>query len=273
MKNHPSKPHRKPSYRLYDRNGTLTNFEQVVQELRGSDVVLFGELHHSAVIHWLQCEMTRDLFGATEGKLVLGAEMFEADNQLILDEYLAGQIKHEHLVGEAKIWTNYEPDYRALVEFAKEHSLRFIATNIPKRYANLVAREGVDALAGLGEEARRTMAPLPITVDFETPGYREMAEIRLQHPMGMKAENFVAAQAVKDATMAHFILQNLREESLFLHYNGDYHSRSYGGIYWYLRHSDPELRVRVIASSESENLEFQETDRGAGDYILVVKKQ
>ena len=43
---------------------------------------------------------------------MFGAEMLEADNQLIVDEYLAGLIEHEHLVNEAKVWENYETDYR-----------------------------------------------------------------------------------------------------------------------------------------------------------------
>ncbi len=270
MKISPSQPSAGQSYRLFDRNGAPVDCEQVVQAWKRADVVLFGELHHSAVIHGLQYEMTRNLFEATHGKLVLGAEMFEADNQLILDEYLAGLIKHEHLVNEAKIWGNYEPDYRPLLEFAKEHALRFIATNIPKRYANLVARKGLDALVSLSDDAKHNMAPLPITVDPGTPSYREMAEIRLQHPMPMKAENFVAAQAVKDATMAHFILKNLRENGLFLHYNGDYHSRYYGGIYWYLKKLSPDLRVLTLASSEGATLDFSETHRGAGDYLLMV---
>ncbi len=39
---------------------------------------------------------------------MLGAEMLEADNQLIVDEYLAGLIEHEHLAKEAKVWDNYD---------------------------------------------------------------------------------------------------------------------------------------------------------------------
>ncbi len=267
----PPQPHGKTSYRLYEQDGTPTDYESMVARLTQADVVLFGELHHHGVIHLLQYELTRSLFDATEGRLALGAEMFEADNQLIVDEYLAGQIKHDHLVSEAKVWSNYEPDYRPLVEFAREHGLRFIATNIPKRYANLVAREGLEALGRLSVEARRTMAPLPIHVDLETPGYREMTGIRQMHPMRLKAENFVAAQAVKDATMAHFILQNLPQEGLFLHYNGDYHCRHYGGIYWYLKKSSPALKVMTIASSEGKSLDLNDTDQGAADYLLKVK--
>jgi uncharacterized iron-regulated protein len=125
-----------------------------------SDIILFGEIHEHPLVHWLQLELTRDLFEIRKGDMMLGAEMLEADNQLIVDEYLASLIGHEHLVKEAKVWDNYDTDYRPLVDVAKEHGLRFIATNIPRRYAALVAREGMKALERLSDEAKRSIAPL-----------------------------------------------------------------------------------------------------------------
>ena len=171
---------------------------------------------------------------------------------------------------EAKVWGNYETDYRSLVEFAKKHDLLFIASNIPRRYASLVAREGVQSLESLSEAAKRFIAPLPIEVDMATPGYREMINISMSHGMSQKPENFVAAQAIKDATMAYFILKHFNAGSLFLHFNGDYHSRAYGGIFWYIKKSRPELRVVVVSSVESASLTFQEEYEGLGDYVLVI---
>jgi uncharacterized iron-regulated protein len=259
-----------PAYQFYDHEGEEIIYNHVLDQLTEADVVLFGEQHDHAVVHLLQYEMTRDLFRTRNGNLILGAEMFEADNQLILNEYLSGIIKHEHLVTEAKIWDNYDTDYRPLVEFAKEHGLRFIATNIPRRYANLVARKGTEALESLSEEAKRYMAPLPIKVDLATPGYRDMIEVGIGHGAHMNAENFVAAQAVKDATMAHFIMRYFVKGNLFIHYHGDYHSKNYGGIYWYLKQSVPELHVLTISSVENQDLEFKEEYKGLGDYVLLV---
>jgi uncharacterized iron-regulated protein len=233
-------------------------------------VLLFGELHGYPLVHRLQLEMTKDLFDIRKGNLVLGAEMFEADDQLVLDEYLADLIKPEHLAQESKVWDNYETDYRPLVDFAREHGLRFIATNIPRRYANLVARKGTRALELLSDDAKRSIAPLPIVVDLSTPGYREMMEMGAAHGMQMNPENFVAAQAVKDATMAYFIMRNRQEKKLFIHYHGDYHSKNYGGIYWYLERNNPGLVSRTISSVSSETMDFDRHDQGRADYILVV---
>lgn len=262
------RPAGRAPYQFYDRTGTHKTDKEVISHLSRADVVLFGELHNDPVIHQLQYDMTRGFFEHRDGRLVLGAEMFEADNQIVLDEYLAGLIKHEHLVREAKVWGNYEPDYRPLVEFAREHQLPFIATNIPRRYANLVAREGIEALEKLSEQGKQSIAPLPIQVDMATPGYREM--MGMGHGMGATSHNFVSAQAVKDATMAYFILRNREENSLFVHFNGDYHSRSYGGIYWYLKGATAQIQVQTITTVESETGRFEEAHGDLGDVVLLV---
>ncbi len=254
----------------YDKSGNEIPCADLPELLAEVDVVLFGELHSNPQIHRLQQKIARELFRLRQRDLILGAEMFEADDQLILDEYLADLILHKHLMAEAKVWGGYESDYRPLVDFAKENRLPFIATNIPRRYANLVARQGLEALEQLSAEARRWIAPLPIRVDLATPGYQELLGMNAGHGMRMEPSNFVAAQAVKDATMAHFILSNLARGGLFIHFNGDYHSRRYGGIYWYLKQANKDLKILTIASVAGEPLAFREECRELGDFVLMV---
>ena len=57
----------------------------MMKDLEEADIIFFGELHTDPIGHWLQIEMTRELFDLKQGDLMLGAEMFESDNQLILD--------------------------------------------------------------------------------------------------------------------------------------------------------------------------------------------
>ncbi|MDZ7775007.1 MAG: ChaN family lipoprotein [Bacteroidales bacterium] len=79
----------------------------MLRKIADADVVFFGELHNNPVAHWLQLEVTRDLYQEKNGNLVLGAEMFEADNQLIIDEYLEGTIRQKDFEKEARLWSNY----------------------------------------------------------------------------------------------------------------------------------------------------------------------
>jgi uncharacterized iron-regulated protein len=263
-------PRDKPVYGLYEGDGREIAYREMLDRCVRTDVVLFGEIHEHPVVHRLELELARDLVEIKKGDLVLGAEMLEADNQLIVDEYLAGHIEHEHLVNEAKVWENYGTDYHPLVDVAREHGLRFIATNIPRRYANLVARQGMTALARLSDEAKRSIAPLPITIDLSTPGYGQVMEIGMAHGAHMDAQNFVAAQAVKDATMAYFILKNRGPKDLFVHYNGDYHSKNRGGIYWYLKLYDPGITVLTISSVSRDTPRFDDACKDLADIVLVV---
>ena len=82
---------------------------------------------------------------------MLGAEMLEADNQVVLDEYLLAFSREKDFVKEAKIWPNHKTDYRPLLRFAKENDLHFAATNIPRSFANMAYRFRVDTLAYLPE--------------------------------------------------------------------------------------------------------------------------
>jgi len=258
----------KPAYRLFDRSGAETRYGTMLDHLAISAVVLFGELHIDPIVHWLQFEVTKDLFSRVRERLIVGAEMFEADDQIIIDEYMAGTIGHDNLTAEAKVWDNYETDYRPIVEFAHNHGIPFIATNIPRRYARLVSRSGLGALEELSEQAKQWIASLPIPLDLKSATYRDLLELGTAH--GMDAENFLAAQAIKDATMAYFILSNHSPEKLFIHLNGEYHSRRYGGIFWYLKQAQPDLAIVTITSVEGKTLDFLDDYRDVADYTLVI---
>jgi len=222
----------KSAYELFNSEGKQIKYKALLKNALESDIVLFGEMHNNPICHWLQLELTSDIFEKKGELLVMGAEMFETDNQLILDEYLNELIKTKNFENEAKLWPNYKTDYKPLVEFAKENNLDFIATNIPRRYAAVVHKKGFEGLDSLNQEARVLIAPLPIKYDPEVNCYKNM--LKMMGGMGHANANLPKAQAIKDATMSHFILENLSEGTLFVHYNGTYHSNDFEGIVWYL---------------------------------------
>ena len=110
----------KEAYRLFREDGKKVKYEKMVEAAAEADIVLFGEYHTNPISHWLQLELSRDLHELKGKGLILGAEMFEADNQLILDEYLAGHITEEKFEEEARLWNNYHTDYKPLFLLAKE---------------------------------------------------------------------------------------------------------------------------------------------------------
>lgn len=260
------------TYQIYNKSGDTTSFNPMIKELAAYDVVLFGEYHDHPVIHWLELKTTEALY-AKNTNLTLGAEMFETDNQLILDEYLQEKISERNYEEEMRLWDNYNTDYKPLVGFAKSHQLRFIATNAPRRYASAVASFGIDTLNTYSDQAKTYLAELPVKVDTLTPGYSEMLHMMGgAHGAHSKSLNFLEAQALKDATMAEQIAENLSTEGIFLHFNGDYHSKEYGGIYWYLNHLKPDLKIAVISVQQTlnEELSLEPGTADAGHFVIVV---
>ncbi len=262
----------RPAYRLFDKNGKSSSYKELINEAADADIVFFGELHDNPICHWLEYEITADLYAAKGKNLMLGAEMFEADNQLIVNEYLAGLIKEKNFEAEARLWPNYKTDYKRLLNFARDSSLAFIATNIPRRYASMVNKGGFEVLSTLDKNALQFMAPLPVQYDSTLACYADMAKMMGDSPSHVTA-NLTRAQALKDATMAFFILQNFKKGKTFLHYNGSYHSDRFQSIIWYLQQADPKLKIVTISSVEQDDLDdLKKESEGLASFIIAISE-
>lgn len=255
----------KKAYQLFDKKGRKVSFEKVVKAGLKTEVVLFGEFHDNPICHWLELELTKEI--AAKKQVVLGAEMIEADNQIQLNEYLSGKITQKQLDSTARLWSNYKTDYKPIVDLAKAKKIPFIATNIPRRYASMVHKKGFESLESLTEEEKSWIAPQPISYNKDLPGYTKMMTMMGEHT----SPNMPKAQASKDATMAYFIVKNLQSNSVFIHYNGSFHSDNFDGINWYLRKYQPSVKIVTISTVEQSQLKKLEKEHySKADFILVV---
>ncbi len=255
----------KPAYILYNANGKKVKYAKMINAIATQDVLFIGELHNNAISHWMELEITKD--SKEKKPLVLGAEMFEQDNQQALNSYLEGKLSAKGLDSAARLWKNYNTDYAPLVDFAKENKIPFVATNIPRRYAALVNKGGFEALDTLSSTTKLWMAPLPMAFDSTLPGYTKMKTMMGGHG----SSNTVKAQASKDATMAYFILQHLAAGSLFIHYNGSFHSENHDGIIWYLKKAKPELKIITVTTVTQKDIKHLEAEnKNKADYIICV---
>lgn len=259
------------AYKLYDGKGNEIQFKDIVELVSNADIVLFGELHNNPISHWMKYELIDHV--SEDHDVILGAEMFEADDQEHLTRYLEGEINIKQLDSLARLWPNYYTDYAGIVELAKTKNIDFIATNIPRSFARLVNRFGFEALDTLSKEDKKFIAPLPIEYDPDLPGYRKMLEMGESFGHMMTSENFPKAQAIKDATMAHFILQNFTGQEIFIHINGSYHSDNYEGILWYLKNEEKDLKYITISTVLQDDVfNLREDFLNIADIILVVNR-
>lgn len=255
----------KMPYRIFDKDGNPVSYAQMLEKLGGTDIALFGELHNNSISHWLEYEVAHDMMQTR--KLILGAEMIEADNQEALDRYLAKEIDQKAFDTLARLWSNHKTDYAPLVDLARDNNLPFVACNVPRRLASMVNKGGFEALDELTKEEKAWIAPLPIPFDPELPTYKEILVMLGDHA----TPNLVKAQAIKDATMAHFILENWKKKHLFIHYNGRYHSDYYEGILWYLKQEKKDLVYLTITTVEQANIDtLEEENKGTADFIICV---
>lgn len=269
----------KPAYVFYTETGKSSSYDKLLKEAAGADVVLFGELHNNPLCHWLELQLAKDLAQQRGTSLAFGAEMFEADNQKVLSDYVNGQTTAAEFAKQARLWPNYDTDYKPIVDLARDKKLTFTATNVPRRYATLVARQGLAALDTVSATGKAQMAKLPLAVDLTLPGYKEMLGMMETHggktttggPAGDMAANFARAQALKDATMARFILENWKPGQTFLHFNGDFHSKKFDGIVGYLRQQNPSLKIVTISSVEAEDITKAPREwKGLANYVLAI---
>ena len=259
------------AYRLYDNNGKAIDYQQMVRQLSKADVVFLGEIHNCAITHWLELRILQSLYLVHGKNLALGMEMFEADNQLIVDEHLKGLVSSDRFEEEARLWPNYSTDYAPLVYFAREHHLPVIATEVPRRYAAMVKDRGLKCLDSLSAEAKTFLPPLPIRYVANEHAEQGFALMRMmgQHKIDSGNSHLSEAQALKDATMAWHIAQHARKK--VLHVNGNIHSDGQAGIVTYLRQYAPGKKIITVRAVRQEDItRLDETYLGLADYYLCI---
>lgn len=241
---------KKPAYQIFKDNGKKVSYKKMMKDLKKSEILFFGELHNDPIAHWMQFEIIDELTQHFEGKISIGFEMFESDQQMLLNDYINGQIKARMFDETESLWPNYKTDYKPIVDYAKSNKIACIATNIPRKYASLVYIKGREVLDSIPSSERGLMCPIDFTVDTSLSQYSMLAQMGM-HNGGL---NFVYAQAIKDATMAYFINQNWNSSNYFVHLNGSFHTDFYQGIIWYMQQYKPELNYRSISVVNQDDI-------------------
>ena len=260
------------AYKIYNSKGKEVSFKSLVKSANEAPIVLFGEFHDNPIAHWLQLELTQKMYATHGANLQLGFEMFEQDQQHLLNDYLQGKLTSEQYRDTMRLWPNYTTDYAPLLEFAKEKGLSCMATNIQRKYASLVFKKGRAALDTLPDAIKEQMAPLNFAFDTTLSQYQAMKEMGAHMGPGM-GWRMVEAQAIKDATMAHFILNNpgRNTRTVHLHFNGAYHSDFYQGIMWYLEQEVAPSEILTISTVSQANVQKLEKEHlGRADFIICV---
>ncbi len=265
---------------------TKTNKEIVLKEMVDNlgdyDVIFFGEFHENRILHSLEIELLK-MFHHNNKNMIVSLEMFERDVQPVLDEYLSDGISEENFLANSRPWPNYETDYKPLVEYAKENKLTIIAANIPRRYANMISKQGLNALDSLSVEEKKFVTKKHVVFEdeynerFINTMKEEMAHSsKMPKGMKMNLDLIYAAQCIKDDTMAESILKYHRipPRKKVIHFNGDFHSRKHLGTAQKIQVLEPMLKVAVISPLGCENeFTWEDEDLLEGEFLILFKEE
>jgi len=253
------------------------SYAEMISRLSESDAVFVGEIHTDSLTHRLEMEILEDLF-ARSADIAVSMEMFERDVQEYVDQYLAGSIDEEVFLSKTRPWNNYATAYRPLVEFAKEHRFPVIAMNVPRRYAAVVARSGIQGLEALNPDEKKWIAKevKPLNDEYRKRFVSLMTGRHKPGPMAMMTpQKMYEAQCLKDDTMAESIDSFLDEHSStrIVSYQGAFHSDFRLGIVKKLLMLRPDLNITVVSVVPVEDPETVDRAEhaGRGDIIVFVK--
>lgn len=271
------------NYKIYDATGQPATLDQVVAAMTANDAVFVGEIHNDPTAHQLELQLLQSLHARLAGEpdrrnaraLVLSLEMFERDVQPVLNEYLAGLIQERHFLAASRPWSNYQTDYRPLIEFARTHELPVVAANAPERYVNRVGRMGRESLTPLTPLALTWLAPLPYGA-ASTAYAAKFNALMSGGGMGPHGNPYLLdAQALRDATMAYSIAEELKRQkhALVLHVNGGFHSEGRLGTPEQLHALRPQTRMLVLSilPAQTDGSTDAKQLAGRGDFVFVTE--
>jgi uncharacterized iron-regulated protein len=263
------------------RTGGFADLESLLVDVQHADAIFVGEEHDDPDTHRIELMLLEGLV-RRKARVVLALEMFERDVQPALDRYLAGATSEDEdaFLGAARPWPRYASDYRPLVEFARAHHVPVVASNVPRRIASAVAKNGLGALDGLG--ADRALAAADIQCLQAGAYYDRFVEAMGEHPGSSRSvatetrnANFYLSQCVKDETMGESVAHALQEHpgATVLHVNGSFHSDYGEGTPASARRRLPAARFAIVTIVPVSNLDAahpDEDDRARADYLVFT---
>jgi uncharacterized iron-regulated protein len=273
--------------RVYDTHRkAFTDFESMLADLGRADVVFVGEQHDDPGTHRLELAMLEGLTRRGTS-LVLAMEMFERDAQPAIDRYVAGTETEEQFLGASRPWPRYATDYRPSVEFARAHRIPIVASNVPRRIASDVAKNGIGVLESLGSDRHLAAAEphCPMKGDY----YDRFAKMMREHPGSANSaasqnrerdDRFYFAQCLKDETMGESIATTVQAEpaasrTAIVHLNGAFHSDFGQGAAESARRRLPGRRIVIVSILPTDNLDAPgpgKDERKRADYLVYTIK-
>jgi len=274
------------------------SWDDVRAAMEWADVILVGEQHNDAVAHQVELALVSDAVRLAPPAGV-SMEMFERDEQTVVDSYLAGRISQAELVektgsanwGAKGKWGDW---YQPIVDAAREARMPVIAANSPRKYVKTARTEGYGVLWAKPPAQRKHyfIPPRILTGPYADRFMRIMshhaAPTKSRKPKSattrpakrrtpkrkIDPDAFFRAQLMWDATMAGSIAEGLDNGlAKVIHIVGQFHIDFDGGTVQYLLDKKPDLKILTISLQNASARELRTEDRKRADVVIYTKTE
>jgi uncharacterized iron-regulated protein len=243
--------------------GQEITFTELIANLEETRVIFMGELHDHPGHHQAQLAVIQALLDAGQ-EVTIGLEMFQRDDQEILDRWVAGELSREEM--EEAYHRNWQwwPLYQPLFEVARREGNQMLALNVSREITAQVAREGFDSLT---PEQMQEIGFVTCRVD---PAYEQFIRRTLgaHGHLDFDFQHFCEAQLVWDTAMATRLGQYLDEhpQATVVVLAGSGHAWRYGipgqlGL--------PPEEYAVILPEIAGRTDREETASEVADYLWL----
>ncbi len=242
--------------------GEPVSLETMLDEVATAKIVYLGELHSIKSHHEFQTLVIRGLY-ERGCDLSLGMEMFGADQQEILNGWLASNKNVSDLgdqLGKEK-WTNL-PDYDSLLNFARDHGIKVIGLNASNDVVKKIAR---GQIMDLTPEQQKGLPDAGLLEP--NPIYDRLLRLKLRvHKAfeGKSLDGVVRAQLVRDGVMAATIVRHVKsmrdKDSTMVVIAGSGHLNYGFGIPEIVK-KKMQVKDRIILPTESGQLILSDEER------------
>ena len=270
-------------WRVFEaQTGKEIKWRDLQNRLSEARIIFMGEQHDDPASHRAERALLEAVF-ASHKNVTFALEMFERDQQTPLNDYLAGKIAETDLAKQAKLWPNYQTDYRPLIEFCKSRQIPVLASNAPARLVRRVGKEGLTAvLHDLSADDKKLIAgqihaPAIGSGDAYAKRFAAVMSEGSGHGDGNAmppetVQKFYEAQCVRDDTMAESVARLINENRTVLHLSGGFHVAAGLGtaqrFLWRVPLAARDMRVvQIIPIKGSPK---PAGDKAEADYLLYV---
>lgn len=283
----PSVPEVEPAEMLVlAADNTPIAWSALEEKAAAADIVVVAEQHDDLLAHRFQAALAVAM--AARGPVAVCMEMFERDEQALVDAYLAGNISQKTLVDvtDSRDWGakgKWDEFYQPIVDAAKEGKSPVIAANAPRRFTRIGRLESFDALSNLAAAYPDAfVVPAPI----EQSAYYERFKASMSHHSAPQAkgqraempampllteeqiEGMFRAQQVWDATMADSVVKAWRTHGKAMLVVGQFHTDHDGGLLLRMKAAAPAAKILTISLDKAESTTLREEDKGRADLVV-----